>query len=412
MKTLPKIWLVILSTIALLHVASGQPFEIKGVILQKDDSIAISGAHIYMNTEQNGVISQKNGFFSIQIETLPCELVISHIGYKTQHIYLNTQNISYYNIYMEKQQQQLPEFSVFSEPVICINPDDKYFITEFTIMGDDLITIAYKNRMQNRQYLILFDAIGTKISELPISDNQGLYKDPDGNCYITMQQQAWQIFHDSTGFFFSEPFEPFYIDSAKVHLAASKEDTLFIKNYYYNNQILCYHTYNRSDRQSNEYRTYINDDAIGMMSWGCFFDGNEFDQRFTQSVFFKPVQAPVYVYGDLIYIYNLIDGQLEIFSGDSTEPSEIFPLQFTKDKSWQPEILFDSERGQFYTIFNRKGITTIAEINNSYGTTENEITLNGYAHIEQMKVHDGILYFLYKEFTGDEYKRLYMSMLK
>ncbi len=86
-------------------------------------------------------------------------------------------------------------------------------------------------------------------------------------------------------------------------------------------------------------------------------------------------------------------------------------MQFIKDKQWSGDFYYDPVKDMFYTSIIRKSTTYIVPINIETGEAGEETKLSGYSHIENIRFYNGNLFFLYKQYYGDAYKRLYVSNL-
>jgi hypothetical protein len=386
-------------------------FAVRGKVSDADEHTAISGADIMISGTKTGTTSDKDGQFAIYCKSIPCVINVSHLGYKPQKISVKDKNAEFLNVQLVRDTGHLNVFNVFAEKVICINPGDKYFMTDYRLTDGKIIALAYRNRMKNNRYLMVYDALGNKITETEITGDNGMYQDPLLNCYIRMNSKGWQVFHDSAGIFFSEPFDVRMLDSAEKRLVAIKDDTLLLRLYFLSNQGVVFYYLPDENENVSEFRTYVNEDAVGMLYWGPFFDGNEFDRRFAEQIFFKPVKIPVFVRNDEIVVFNTIDGTIERLSGFNGTTVHTADMTFFRETGWTRDILFDYATQKFYTIFITKGIHTISEIEIETGKLIRETIIEGYAHIERISIMNNVLYFLYKKYYGDEYKRLYMSSL-
>lgn len=405
-----RIFIITSFTLSLLQ--SFAQISISGVITDKDDHKIIRGAHIIIEGENKGAISDESGKYTILCSSLPCKLKITHIQYQPITLTIQSESQTEYNFQMIRDIKEIQTFTLTDQKIFCLHPGDRYFISDFSILDDKLLAVAYKNRMKGNQFLIMFDTDGSKIHEVQISAFKGLFQDPEKNSFIKMYNKGWQIFHDSTGIYFSEPFEDRHIDSAEKRLAAIKNDTIFLRDHFSGNQGLAYYFWASDFEHPKEFRAYINEEGLNMLYWGPFFDGNEFDQRFAEQIFFKPVKIPIFVEPDHdIIIFNFIDNKIEKYHCIQCEIYETTDIIFNEDKSWTGEIIYDKAKNKFYTLFKRQGISRVSEINIMTGELMNETILGGYAHIEKVTVWNGKLYFLYKNFHGDEYKRLYMCYL-
>ena len=73
-------------------------------------------------------------------------------------------------------------------------------------------------------------------------------------------------------------------------------------------------------------------------------------------------------------------------------------------------MMMDAPQNKFYTAFEEEGIMTIKEIDTKTGKASDVVRLLNFHYVDNPKVHNGILYFLYP--TGyDHRKALYKMML-
>jgi len=70
----------------------------------------------------------------------------------------------------------------------------------------------------------------------------------------------------------------------------------------------------------------------------------------------------------------------------------------------EPVSIFDDK---VYTRFRQDGITSLREIDLKSGALINNITIPEFVHIENIRINNNIIYFLYKEKINQEYKQLY-----
>ena len=81
------------------------------------------------------------------------------------------------------------------------------------------------------------------------------------------------------------------------------------------------------------------------------------------------------------------------------------------DRRWKRKMLVDQARKEFYTFFVNDGLCTLKRINLETGTATAVMDLSGYPFAENMRIHDGVLYFLYP--TGFNHRRaLYQVMIE
>lgn len=73
--------------------------------------------------------------------------------------------------------------------------------------------------------------------------------------------------------------------------------------------------------------------------------------------------------------------------------------------------MYDTARKEFYTFVVVDGIYTLKRIDLKTGTAASVMDLSGYPFAEKMRIHDGMLYFIYP--TGlNQRKALYQVKIE
>ena len=112
----------------------------------------------------------------------------------------------------------------------------------------------------------------------------------------------------------------------------------------------------------------------------------------------------------LIYIINFVESQIEHYNSDGKE-IEIIPIEFNNHQYVKEKIFIDEVSNKVYALFKKGATTTLREINLKTGELTNSIQIPNYAFIENIKVRDDVVYFLYKQRINEEYKQLYKVAL-
>ena len=73
------------------------------------------------------------------------------------------------------------------------------------------------------------------------------------------------------------------------------------------------------------------------------------------------------------------------------------------DKRWKKKMMADEARKEFYSFFVDDGLYTIMHIDFETGSATPIMDLSGYPFAEMLRVHDGMLYFLYP--TGYNHRK-------
>ena len=124
------------------------------------------------------------------------------------------------------------------------------------------------------------------------------------------------------------------------------------------------------------------------------------------------IYNPIYEIDNKFYVFAFTDHETFVFDAIGNE-LEHFPLTFHEyrkwngkmepDRRWKQKMMVDAARKEFYTIFVTDGIYTLKRINLETGTATAVMDLSGYPFAQQLRIHDGVLYFIYP--TGINHRK-------
>lgn len=125
-----------------------------------------------------------------------------------------------------------------------------------------------------------------------------------------------------------------------------------------------------------------------------------------------PIYNPIYAIDNKFYLFAYTDHETIVFDAVGNE-LERHPLTFHEyrkwngkmmpDRRWKQKMLYDAARKEFYTFFVNDGIYTLKRIDLKTGTATSVMDLSGYPFAQNMRVHDGVLYFIYP--TGINHRK-------
>lgn len=380
---------------------------IRGII-ENADGKPVSGAHIYCNDDDIGVVSDSKGQYIFNSKG--CSLIIiSHISYEQKTISA-TELQRNPNIVLNESAYLQKPIDIYSKPIVALLPDTPLFVHDYEISDERIFLSAFFQRKINQSVLLYTDLNGRIIDSETLSETAELYRDPEGAIYVTQKNYAYQLFTNNNQITFSESFESKYVTAAREHWTHSVGDSVVLQYYYFKNQGVGYFIKQIPEDSARLFLEFIDESAYERMAWGPYFDGNEFDQRFEELIVYKPVQIPIFFRINDIVAFNFISWKIQYFDLEGQLLSEI-DMQYGEKNKIQKEIYFDSKSGKYYGREIRNGLNSLIEIDISTGKMIKFFTFKGYPHIEKLCVSNGVLYFIYKDYSGDEYKRLYKSPL-
>ncbi len=384
--------------------------NISGNVWDSKNGENLMNVNIVVKGTTTGAITDKTGQFRIKLYKVPFTLDFSMVGYRKHSVTITKYSNQHLNIKLEPMSTDLPPVSIYGDKVVNIIKDRRLYVADYEFYDDNILLLAYKNKKITRPYLIYMTFEGDTICSRMIKKAEELFTDGLDYTHIVIRNLCHQIEIDSNGieFHYPTPKEEFFEISSSLDDAT--EEIVYLHQYYQKNQILAYFDFNRTDSSYNEFRIISDEQGITMAfdkdRWGLFAPRNEHEARFEEMCFTDPIFAPLFVLNDSIYIINFVESQIEHYNSDGEE-IEIIPIDFNNHQHIKEKIIIDEVSKKVYAFFKRSAITTLREIDLKTGQLTNSIQIPNYAFIENIKVRDDVVYFLYKQRINEEYKQLY-----
>jgi len=388
--------------------------SISGNVKDAESGKDLISVNIVVRGSKSGTTTDKSGYFRLKLYKVPVTLGFSMVGYKKQSVNINEYSDQHLDIRLEPKVTVLTPVAIYGDKVVNIIKDTRLYVADYEFYDDNILLLAYKNKKIARPFLIYMTFEGDTICSRMLKKAGELYTDGLDYTHIITRTCCHQIEIDSNGieFYYPTPKEEFFEIISKLDDAT--EEIVYLHHYYKRNQILSYYDYNRTDSSFNEFRTITDEQGITMLfdndRWGLFAFRNEHEARFEEMCFADPIYAPLFVLDDSIYIINFVESQIEQYSSEGEE-LKVIHIEFNNNKNIKEKIYIDEVKSKVYAIFKRSGITTLREIDLKTGKLTASIQVPSYSFIENIKIRDDVVYFLYKERINEEYKQLYKLAL-
>ncbi|HWY33904.1 MAG TPA: hypothetical protein VNX68_04615, partial [Nitrosopumilaceae archaeon] len=255
------------------------------------------------------------------------------------------------------------------------------------------------------------------IVNLPVEPTK-LFKDCLGNNHLVCKDVIYQLYYDSSLHFLPpksiNDFETILLpcvtqDSLNLYTVekyGAHPIDIGFRVFNTNNHGLAYFFINKRNRIKNDL-IYIEDEEIIKMSndearyerskqaAGLYKHGSpEQDRLFAETVIFKEIYAPLFKIDRNVYVFDYINGNIQCFS--SGKFVNTTAITFQKEKHWKKEMYIDEKRHKAYSVFEKNGIVEAREVNLSSGMLGSGIKIP-FVFIQNIKIRDGYIYFLYKE---------------
>ena len=351
-------------------------------------------------------VTDEKGRFTYSLAKVGLKLRFAHMVYEPAYYTIKERDINGKNltIKMKTKSHELLEVEVTANVPRIAFDNPVMSVIDYGIRDDGIYLLVYRRR--NASLLHLSFDMDT-LHELPISSRyKQLYKDAFGEIHAISDYKVDQLgfieFENGKkimmNFYHSMSRRTFY-DKFSTILAAS--DSIFVTGrYFYYNKEMGYYRNRLGVDKEPELIHYIVDEAGRDDIWLLTHTGGIGSNFWVAD----PIYNPIYACDNKFYIFAYTDHETIILDAVGNE-IERYPLTFHEyrkwngkmepDRRWKQKMLYDAARKEFYTFFVNDGIYTLKRIDLKTGTATSVMDLNRYPFAQNMKIHDGMLYFIY-----------------
>ena len=384
---------------------------IQGCCKDENDK-PIENVSVYVHDSLLVSITDAQGRFTYGHAKEGEKLRFAHMVFEQAYYTIKGKDINGKNltVKMRTKSHELLEVQVTAQAPHIAYDNPVMTVIDYTLRDDGIYLIAYRRRYSTLLHLS-FDM--DTLHEMKISSRyKYLTKDAFGDIYAINDYQASLIgfmeTDDGRKFlmnFYHSMSRKEFLDKFAAIVAAS--DSIFVTGQrHFFNTGLGYYRYHYGRDEEPKLLHYIEDDeAAGSIRW----HNGHYE---VQPEFIEPVYAPIYAIDNKFYIFAYIDNETVVFDAAGNE-MERHPLTFHEyrkwngkmepDRRWKRKMLVDAARKEFYTFFVTDGVYTLKRIDLETGTATSVMDLSGYPFAQNMRIHDGVLYFIYP--TGINHRK-------
>ncbi len=376
---------------------------------------AIENVSVYAHDSLLVSVTDKQGRFTYGYAKAGEKLRFAHMVFEPTYHTIKEKDINGKNltVRMKTKSHELLEVEITANAPHIAFDNPVMTVIDYTLREDGIYMIVYRRRHCSLLHLS-FDM--DTLHEMPISSRyKYLNKDAFGDIYAINDYQASQVGFIEYGngrkgqmnFYYTMPRKEFF-DKFSTIVAAS--DSIFItgRYFYYNKEMGYYCNILGSDKEPYLLH-YIVDEEGRDDIWLLTHTRGGIGANFWVA---DPIYNPLYAIDNKFYLFAYTDHETIVFDAVGNE-LERYPLTFHEyrkwngkmmpDRRWKQKMMYDAARKEFYTFFVNDGIYTLKHIDLKTGTATSVMDLSGYPFAENMRIHDGVLYFIYP--TGINHRK-------
>jgi len=363
-----------------------------------------------------GTVTDAQGNFSIEVDSLPVTLIISMIGFETKRSWINQDTAIV--ISLNQYATELPEITVRAAPKIDTVYHEPYNVVDYAFQGDLLILLVFKNSFQKYD-LVLLDEQENYLDHFPLKEYKpsSLFKDCREDIYVITVNGVYPIKTSQKVIKLGHWVNQREYEQLIKPCILSIDSMLLYQRYFYQGQALRYYAFkDKIPRQDSVTILPLIEDEVNIvrlveetgnqLPWsGDFWEENiSYKLRTVREApyflvgklraYFPKLYAPVVKRDSMICLFNHMNSKIQYFNIKGEQLREV-PIRYHKIKRWKKYILYDELTQDVYTAFHTRWGEYICRIDLETGELSNATPLD-LALIEKVSIRNGVLYFIHR----------------
>ena len=384
----------------------------------------LPGVNITFQGVKQGYVTDKKGAFSFFLDTIPVYMNVSYMGYETKKIWLDGTSPKL-NILLSPVPLTLPEVEIVAKAgPEAFYKDDTYAVLDYEVDSSRVYILIYRHTLAQAE-LICKTTDGK-----PVSSSGQLSFRPDSlfrDClqfvHLMEHDSSYQVWADTDAVRLIYPTPTEKLKEILRNCVASTPSKLFYKKVTMNGFGVDFYRIDRETHLNEKVTSVVDEESMKRLRdnkddyrrirSSTIPDGrSEFQEwSFARKIMYRPSTASMVRIGEHICIFNTADMTIEFYTpaGDFASKVKLDALQ-AQEGRWTKEIYTDEMTNKVYTSYIRNGEVTLFRINLETGTLIRSTKL---AHLfpQQVKVHDGKVFYMYNVPGEPDNKQLYVQNL-
>jgi len=435
-----KIFFVFLLCYAGLLKSQSEFIVIKGKIRNEKTNEPIENVAVRNINSSAATMSAKNGDFEIkQARQSLIKLHFNHPGFNSFTKELKTQNKDTITvlIFLKEKLNLLGSVSVYaiSKPETLVGKPN-YSIYDFDFYEDKLILLTAEKSLSKAQ-IRFCDYSGKIITSLPLPKDAGtasaFFHDYEGYTDLVCSDTIFRLDIMNNDFLLM-PINRAVFDRSIKPVVDSANQSIYYSDQWEKYPLFNYYFIKANDSVNNLLSTVANSDLMKIYNMEYYYlpPGAQLEARrialkyktdkriiaalmsgFTQSMYYEPVYAPLFVMNDTVCIFNHYTNHIYHFSRknkiiDSVQINYHHPKNW---REWKRQLYVDKFENKVYAFFSKDGHHYLKQINYQTGKEVKTYKLKHHS-AEKIKIKDGYVYYVYRPFDSTQEKFLYRERIE
>ena len=407
-----------------------QQAKLNGRVSDAKTALPVEGVSIRLGASNKTAVTDKDGSFSMQTDTVleGQTLIFSHVGYEKFSLKL-ARGQTEISVKLTPKANTLSEVTISASKKLKPAKVRPETVLDFAITHDRLFVLGWESGQKNPtlQVLNLYNDSLLMNCRLPVYAEK-LFVDCLENLHVLTESHVYQVLSDSISLSLYPPETKIAFEQQLRPCLATDDRNVYIRRDVNKGIIVNFYAINQQIHEIKLFRT-VDDEAVLTMqrSEGRFqFFRNLPDEEakyvnaarlerraarnieFAQKVIFEAPYVPLLKIGKQMCLFDHVNGEIEFYANDSL--NRVLPVNYHLQPNWDQQIVVDKALEKAYALFRKNGLPELKLLNLETGELMNSYKLdNPFA--ENITVHHGQVYFLYKDPAKNMRQFLYKAPL-
>lgn len=283
----------------------------------------------------------------------------------------------------------------------------------------------------------LINLEGKELSRLALNGTnyESLFKDCFDNVHLINKTHTNQMYIVDEKVNFLDDVKRRTFDSLLRPCILNTNNDIYFEAHFNKNQTKSIFVINKNTKQksglgifSDEFKISMQNDEENFMyaKYGAIDNNNTMgessadDQRaarrkdddinFAKRIIYLAAYIPVFMNNDTLTVFDHPNNLIHRYSLNNIE-IKLQVMEYNHYKDWKPQVISDEINHKFYTTYLHDGIITLGEINLQTGKIDKRFKI-AYTFPKNIKVRNGIVYYLYRLRDSDDKMAIYAHQIR
>lgn len=430
--------LLILILFILYNSGIAQKITITGRITDENRS-PIHNIHVTDSASQIKTSTKRNGIFNLSIPKQKTILTFRGKGYEdvikeiteVDFVYTRSDTI-YIEIVLQFKEQLLRSVDITpGESALAYNKPE-ILILDYAFYKDKLVLLI----KQDRSYkLRLIDEQSNILSDMNLASKpKRLIHDCYNNLLVDYENRFWEVVVNGEKLIFNKEVSFQQYNYYLNPCVCSTERYLYFQQFGLYNQTVLYFLMDKEtrkqkllkiirDKEREQFAHFAGQQIKVLKGYGLSDIGQlwhetidivqETKQRewLYLEIQTRPTYNPMLKTDSSIIIFDHVHDSAYVYDYTGTEQLK-YPIDYHHARGFANELISDYENKKVYVRHVRDGITYLSAINLTTGKIDAEFKIEKHIYPENVKMRNGVVYYLYNEGAGFSLTNLYKQPLR